>query len=165
MNVAKNKGAQLSLPSDLEIAIMRDFRAPKALVFEAWTKAEHVKKWYACATLSMPSCEMDFRVGGLWRYVLRDPGGNDHTMSGEYREIERPNKLVFTERYEPIPGSDHLVTITLTEHEGTTTLKQLFHYPSKQSRDGHLQSGMDRGLDDTFERMDQVIETIQGSQS
>ena len=146
------------MPSDREIVVMRDFRAPKSAVFEAWTKSDHVKRWYPCAIFTMPVCEIDLRVGGKWRFVQRmSTDGSEHALSGEYVEIDRPSRLVFTERYEPVPGSDHVVTVTFEEHHGITTVTQQFLHPSKTNRDMHLASGMENGLAETFERLDAVL--------
>jgi uncharacterized protein YndB with AHSA1/START domain len=156
--------AILSLPSDREILIVRAFQARKATVFEVWSKPEHVRRWYVCPALTMPLCEMDFREGGKWRWVLRDPTqGVDHPISGEYREITRADRLVFTQRYEPIPGSDHLVTLTFEEQGGVTTLTQRILHGSKQGRDAHLKSGMEQGLVETFERLEALLGSLAAS--
>jgi uncharacterized protein YndB with AHSA1/START domain len=121
--------------------ITREFNVPRALVFETMSKPEHAKRWWGTRNTEMPVCEIDFRVGGTWRYVLRDrETGHEDAFSGEYREIVAPEKVVFTERYEPIPGSDHVVTGTLTDHGGTTTLRVHIQYTSVERRDGHLRS-------------------------
>lgn len=156
-----NPPAQLTMPSDREIVITRTFRARRELVFEAHSKAEHVKRWFGLRHLTMPVCEMDFRVGGAWRYVLHDPNdGADHPFSGEYQAIVRPEQIVYTERYEPIPGSDHLVSIHLSELGGATTLTSHVLYPSKEQRDGHIMSGMEAGMQETFHRLDELLESL-----
>jgi len=161
VDAKRSDGATLTLPSDREIRIVRSFRAPKSLLFEMWSKPEHVQRWYACDTMSMPTCEMDFRVGGKWRWVLCEPkSGTLHPLSGEYREIASPDRLVFSERYEPVPGSDHLVTLTFAEATGVTTLTQTFLHSTKKGRDGHLQSGMTEGLDAMFERIDVILQSL-----
>lgn len=161
MDIRNNQGAKLSLPSDREILIVRDFNAPKSLLFEVWTKPEHVQQWYPCHSLRLPICEIDLREGGKWRWVMQDiADGSQHPMSGEYREIAAPDRLVFTERYEPVPGSEHLVTLTFEERDGKTTFTSHMRYPSKEARDGHLQSGMESGLEATHERLDAVIASL-----
>jgi uncharacterized protein YndB with AHSA1/START domain len=158
VDARSNEVAKLSLPSDREIVIVREFRAPKALVFEMWTKAKHVPRWYPCSTLTMTVCEMDVRVGGQWRWVQRSiADGTEHALSGEYREVVRPNRLVFTQRYEPMPGSDHLVTLTFEETRGVTTMTEQFLHPSRENRDGHLRSGLEAGVQETFVRLDEVL--------
>jgi uncharacterized protein YndB with AHSA1/START domain len=149
--------AKLTLPSDREILVEREFRAPKALLFEAWSRPEFIAQWYGCAGMEMTSCDVDFREGGTWRWVLTDAAtGTAHTYSGDYREIVRPERLVFVERYEPIPGSDHLVTVSLAERGGVTALTMLLSYESVHHRDGHLQAGMESGLQESLHRMEQV---------
>ncbi len=153
--------ATLTLPSDREMLITRDFDAPRRLVFEAWTRPELVRRWYGCAAFAMSVCEIDLRVGGGWRFVLNDPGtGMDHGFSGEYREIAAPERLVYTERYEPIPGSDHLVTLTFTEQAGRTTLTEHLLHASRENRDGHLQSGMEEGMQQTLDRLEELVEEL-----
>jgi uncharacterized protein YndB with AHSA1/START domain len=154
---AKSSGTQITLPSEREIVLVRALKAPRALVFETWTRPEHVRAWYACSELTMPVCEIDFRVGGRWRWVQREPGsGAEHALSGEYREIVRPERLVYSARYEPVPGSDHLVTVTFDERNGVTTLTQRFEHASQKARDAHLESGMDRGAEEAFARMERL---------
>jgi uncharacterized protein YndB with AHSA1/START domain len=149
----------LSQPTENEILIVRAFNAPKAAVFDAWSKPEHLRRWFPCASLTMPVCEVDFRVGGKWRRVLRDAAqGMDHATSGEFREIARPNRMVFTEVYEPVPGSDHLVTLTFEDGaDGTTLFSQRFTHRSQENRDAHLKSGLENGLEATFTGLDELL--------
>jgi uncharacterized protein YndB with AHSA1/START domain len=158
----QQNGFSLTLPSDREILITRVFNAPRQLVFEAWTQPEHVKRWFGgCTPMVMTVCEIDLRVGGKWRYVLHDASNNtEHGFAGEYREIVRPERLVATERYEPVPNSDHLNTLTLSEQNGKTTLHILIQHQSQEQRDGHLQSGMETGLRETLNRLETVLESI-----
>jgi uncharacterized protein YndB with AHSA1/START domain len=152
-------GFTLTLPSDREILVTRVFNAPRQLVFEAWTQPEHVKRWFGgCSSMTVTVCEIDLRVGGNWRYVLQEPGNDtSFVLSGEYREIVPPERLVATERYEPIPGSDHLNTLTLSEQDGKTTLHILIQHESKEQRDGHFQSGMEMGLRQSLNRLEDFL--------
>jgi uncharacterized protein YndB with AHSA1/START domain len=152
--------ASISLPSDTEVVITREFNAPAALVYEAMSKPEHVRRWWGLRGSNLLVCEMDVRVGGKWRYVLGEEGGEQHAFSGEYKEIDPPGKIVFTERYEPIPGSDHVITSTLTERDGRTILRAHMSYASREQRDGHLQSGMEHGLQETYQRLDELLATL-----
>lgn len=150
----------VTLPSDREILVTRVFNAPRQLVFEAWTQPEHVKRWFGgCSNMmTMTVCEIDLRVGGRWRYVLHDASnGADHRLSGEYREIVPPKRLVATESYEPVPSSDHLNTLTLTEQDGKTTLHILIQHQSSEQRDEHFQSGMEVGLREALNRLEELI--------
>ncbi|NJR61977.1 MAG: hypothetical protein HC769_26000 [Cyanobacteria bacterium CRU_2_1] len=152
----------LTLPSEREIVVTRTFNAPRRLVFEAWTQPEHVKRWFgAYGNMEVPVCEIDLRVGGNWRYVLRDPSnGTEYGFSGEYREIVPPERLVVTERYEPVPGSDHVNTLTLTERDGKTMLHVHILYQSVEHRDGHLQSGMETGMRETLDRLEELLNAM-----
>ena len=157
MVATSKRGATLTLPSDREILIVRELRAPRRLVFEAWTNREQLAQWYGCTAMTMASCEIDLREGGAWRWVLHMPDGSEHAFSGEYRVVARPERLVYTERYEAVPGSEHLVTIDFDERDGVTTLAMRMLYPSIVERDGHLASGMDRGLEDTMARLEDLV--------
>lgn len=151
----------LAMPSDLEIVITRDFNAPRHLVFEAWTQPEHVKRWYGPKRLTLSVCDIDLRVGGKWRWVLREPdGSDDYAFSGEYREIVPPERLVCTECYEAMPGTDYLVTATFTERDGKTTLRSHILYQSKEHRDGHMRSGMEAGMRETLDRLAELVESM-----
>jgi uncharacterized protein YndB with AHSA1/START domain len=152
--------ATLTMPSDRELVITRVFDASRRLVFEAFTKPEHVKHWYGPRSLTMTLCEIDLRPGGRWRYVLRDPDGNEHAFSGVYREIVPPERIVSTEVYEAMPGHDRLVTVTLAEQSGKTTLRSHVLYKSLEDRDGHLQSGMEPGMNETFDRLNELLQTL-----
>jgi uncharacterized protein YndB with AHSA1/START domain len=156
--------ATLDIRSDLEVVLIRDFAAPRELVFEAWSKPEHVRRWFGLPNLELAVCEMDFRVGGLWRWVLRDPKhAMEHAFSGEYRQVLRPERLVYSERYEAIPNSDHEVTLTFTEHNGITTLRDQIVYQSVEHRDGHLASGMEPGMQVTFDRLEDMLATLRAA--
>jgi uncharacterized protein YndB with AHSA1/START domain len=162
MNVertAKEKyRATVEILSDTEVLIARTFNAPRELVFEAITTPEHVKDWYGCDTMTMIVCEMDVRVGGKWRYRLRMPDGSEHGFYGEYREIVVPSRLVSTENYEPIgPGHEMLSMLTLEERNGRTIFRNRLSYQSKADRDGHLGSGMERGMNEALDRLDALV--------
>ena len=105
----------------------------------------------------MTVCEIDLRVGGKWRYVLNMPDGSTHGFYGEYREIAPPARIVSTENYEPIgPGHEMLATVTLDAKKGGTLFKNRLTYKSKADRDGHLGSGMETGMQESFDRLEQV---------
>lgn len=158
MNLRDQKNATLTLPSDLEISIVRDFEAPRALVFDAWTKAEHVRRWYAMCHFTFNGCELDCRVGGSYRFVFHEAErATDHVLSGEFREVEPPSRVVYTERYELIPGSDHLITLTFEDLGGKTRLEQRMKYPSKQARDGHLASGFEAVLFESLNNLERYL--------
>lgn len=149
----------VALPSDTEILLTRTFDAPSWLVFEALTEPEHVAKWWGLRTSKMKVCEIDFRVGGGWRYILAFPNGQEVTFTGEYHEIEKPARLVCTECYEePKFGNPKWrVTTTLEETNGKTTLKSHVVHPNKESRDGHLNANMEPGAAETFDRLEELL--------
>jgi len=150
----KNR-ASIDIIADTEILITRTIGAPRDIVFEIITTPEHVEHWYGCAVMKMVHCEIDLRVGGKWRYVLRMPDQTEHGFSGEYREIVPPERLVSTESYEPIgPGHEMLATVTLEERNGRTTFRNRLVYKSKADRDGHIGSGMEAGMQESFDRLE-----------
>jgi uncharacterized protein YndB with AHSA1/START domain len=150
--------ATVDILSDTEVLIRRTFDAERELVFEAITSPEHVPHWYGCDTLKMIECTIDLRVGGKWRYVLRTPDGGQHAFSGEYREIVPPSRLVSTESYEPIgPGHEMVATVTLEAKNGRTLFRNHLQYKSKADRDGHLGAGMEKGMQEAFDRLDALV--------
>jgi len=154
---------KVTIPSDLEVVLTRVFEAPRRLVFEAMTKPEHVPHWFGPRGYTLPVCEIDLRPGGAWHYLLRGPGG-DMGMKGVYREIAPPERLVSTESYD-IPGMgwtpESVVTTTLNERDGKTTLTSRIRYQSVEHRDGHVGSGMEAGAGETFDRLAEYLETME----
>jgi uncharacterized protein YndB with AHSA1/START domain len=148
--------AEVTLPSDTEIMIVRRFDAPADLVFDVWTTPEHVRNWWGWETDQMRVCEIDLRVGGTYRFVA---GQDDREVafSGVYREIERPNRLVASEVYEPYPESESLNTLTLEEDDGVTTMTILVSHRTTEARDATVASGMERGLQHSLDRVDRVL--------
>jgi uncharacterized protein YndB with AHSA1/START domain len=119
-----------------------------------------VRHWYGPRRLTMTVCEIDLRVGGSWRYVVRDPDGNEFGFSGVYREIVPPERLVTTEGFEGMPGHDYIATLTLDEHDGKTTLTNTLLYQSVEDRTGHIQSGMEPGMRETLDRLAELLATL-----
>ena len=154
----RHGSATVTTPSDLEILITRSFDAPARLVFEAWTRPEHVRRWWPLdETQSMSVCDIDLRVGGGWRYVTRAPDGTEHGWHGTYLEIERPWRLVSTEVYEGYPDGEARDTLTLTERDGTTVMAVTVLHSSRENRDGHLSSGMEPGMQHTLDRFEDLL--------
>ena len=154
-----SKHATVTLPSDREIQIVRQFDAPRHLVYRAWTEPELVRRWWHAGRGEMTVCEIDLRVGGKWRYAMEVPGGTGVGFHGEYREIVPNERLVSTEAYEGIPDADThaaLDTLTLTETGGRTTLTILVEHATKEGRDMHIESGMEDGLQDALDLLEQV---------
>lgn len=152
--------ATIDLPSDRETVITRVFDAPRKLVWDAMTKPEHVKHWYGLRTNTLSVCEIDLRPGGAWRYVQTSPHGEETAFSGVYREVVAPERLVSTELFEAMPSTDYLVTVTFDEQDGRTTMTSRLLYQSKEHRDGHLQSGMEWGMNETYQRLDELLATL-----
>lgn len=155
---------------DREIVLTRQFTAPRSLVFDAWTRPDLVARWFGRKGWTMPQCEIDLRVGGGYRYVMRGPDGLEIVMRGTYREIVRPERLVTTESFEGFQEAgwreeDETVnTIVLTEQDGVTTWTSTTRYPSEQVRDEALKlQPAWAGLSETMERLDEVLASAQGT--
>jgi uncharacterized protein YndB with AHSA1/START domain len=159
MAVASSGTATVTLPTDEQILITREFDAPKHLVYKAWTTPELVKQWWSGHRGSVTSAEIDLRVGGRWRYVMIATGGFEVAFHGEYREIVPNERIVTTEVYEGAPGGDDdppLNIITFTEADGRTTVELLVQCPSKQVRDTIMESGMETGMQESLDVLEQV---------
>ncbi|MBX3424827.1 MAG: SRPBCC domain-containing protein [Pirellulales bacterium] len=152
----------ITLPSDEEVRITRVLAAPRELVFEAMTKAEHVRNWWGCGAFEMTVCEMDVRVGGQWRYVQREPGGREHPFKGEYLQIVAPERLVYTFVYDVdmIRDFPAVETIELEERDGLTIATCTVKHLNRESRDGHLYSGMDSGARESMNRLETLLESL-----
>jgi uncharacterized protein YndB with AHSA1/START domain len=156
----RHGSAVITLPSDIEILITRVFDAPADLIFKAVTTPELVKRWWGFETSEWLVCDIDLRVGGQWRFVIRDEG-MEVGFHGEYREITRPHRLVHTEIYEgvpdPYPNAAALNTMTLNEVDGVTTMTTLVQVASQQDRDAILASGMESGLQISYDRLEDLV--------
>jgi len=150
----------LTLPTDEQILITREFDAPKHLVYKAWTTPELVKRWWHANRGEVTLVEIDLRVGGVWRYVMVADGGFEVAFHGEYREIVPNERIVSTEVYEGMPEGEALDTLTLTELDGRTTLTILVQHTSKEHRDAHIDSGMEAGMQDAMDLLEQVAVSL-----
>lgn len=151
---------KITTPSDREIAMEREFDAPRELVFEAHTSCEHMAHWWGPHGYEFAACEVDFRPGGKWRIVHRAPDGGEFPFRGEYREIVRPERIVWMFGFEGMVGEPAVETLTLEERDGVTILRTLSVYDSRESRDAMLQSGMEWGANQSMERLDDYLETL-----
>src|SRR5215207_4689686 len=158
VTVTSSGTATVTLPEDQQILITREFDAPKELVWEAFTTPELVRRWWHARRGELTVCEIDLRVGGRWRYAMTTTnGGFEVAFHGEYREVVPHERIVSTESYEGAPGAGPAVnTMTLTEHDGRTTLTILVEHASKADRDAHVESGMEDGLQDALDLLEQV---------
>jgi uncharacterized protein YndB with AHSA1/START domain len=155
--VANSDTFKVTTPSDREIRMTRLFDAPRHLVFEAMSKPEHIKQWWGGLGegYSVPVCEVDLRPGGAWRFVNRHPKG-EAVFYGVYREIAPPERIVFTEIYEPFPDTESLVTALLTEENGKTRLTVSAVYPSLEVRDMVIKTGMAKGAALSYDQLEEV---------
>jgi uncharacterized protein YndB with AHSA1/START domain len=158
--MADNK-LTVTTPSDREIVMTRTFDAPRDLVFEAHSSCEHMRNWWGPRKYDVASCEIDFRPGGSWRVVHKTADGSEeYGFHGEYREIVRPERIVWTFEYEGMPGHVSVETLTLEEYDGKTTVTATAVYDTVEDRDGMLQSGMEEGAEESYERLDEYLETL-----
>lgn len=155
---------QVTTPSDREIRMTRLFNAPRELVFEAMSKPEHITQWWGRLGegYSVPVCDVDFRVGGAWRFVNRHPTG-EAAFHGVYREIDAPGRIVFTEIFEMFPEVESVVTAELIDENGRTRFIATVRYPSIEVRDQVIQSGMARGAGISYDRLEDVVAELQRS--
>jgi len=144
-------------PSDLEIVSTRVVDARRRLVWDAFTKPEHVKRWMLGPDgWSMPVCEIDLRPGGEWHFTWRRAEGTEMAMHGVYREVTPPERLVQTESW-GAHWPETVNTLTLTEADGRTTITQRMLYPSKAARDAALGTGMKEGMSMSFDRLEEYL--------
>jgi uncharacterized protein YndB with AHSA1/START domain len=160
MAVTSKGTAKVTLPADDQILITREFVAPKRLVFKAWTTPELVKRWWAGQRGEVTSAQIDLRVGGTWRWVMMAHGSFEVAFHGEYREIVTDELLVMTEVYEGMPDAQALNTLTFTEVDGRTTLRILVQHASTENRDGHMNSGMEAGMQESLDLLEQVVVSL-----
>lgn len=160
MTVTSSRRATVTLPSDKQILIAREFDAPKHLVFKAYTTPELVRRWFPANRGEMTVCDIDLRVGGNWRYVMTAHGEFEVAFHGEYREIVPDERLVSTEVYEGMPDAPALDTVTFTEVDGCTTLSILVQHSSRENRDAHINSGMEDGLQDAMALLEDVAASL-----
>ena len=144
-------------PNDRDVVITRVLNARRAVVFDAWTSPKHVPNWLTGPDgWTMPVCEIDLRVGGTWHYVWRKDDGAEMAMTGTYREIVPPERIVSTERWGP-EWPETVNTVQLVEAAGRTTITITVLYPSKEARDMALQTGMKEGMNQGFVRLDELL--------
>ena len=153
----------VTLPNDRDVVVVRAFNAPRALVFDAWTKPALLQRWMLGPPgWTMPVCEMDVRPGGKFKWRWRsEENGSECGFSGEFREVVRPSRIVHVERYEPgdVGGEmgEALVTSELTEKNGVTTQTMTIRYESKAVRDAALKTGMTDGMEMSFQKLDELL--------
>jgi uncharacterized protein YndB with AHSA1/START domain len=163
--VSSSGAAKVTLPTDEQILITREFDAPRELVYRAWTTPELVKRWWAGKRGEVTLAEIDLRVGGMWRYVMIATDGFEVAFHGEYREIVPNERIVSTEFYEGAPaehaaGEPPLTTVTFTDAGGRTLLTQLMECHSRDVRDLIIESGMESGMQESMDALEQVARSL-----
>ena len=150
----------VTTPSELEIVLTREFDAPRALVFEALSKPEHLRHWWGQASSTLVHCELDFRPGGTWRFVERDQDGQEWGFRGEVREIVPPERIVQTFEWEGLPGHVSVETMRLEDLGGRTRVTVTSVFASVEDRNGMLQSGMEQGAGESYDRLEAYLKTL-----
>src|SRR3954453_7826936 len=143
---------QVTTAGDREVVMTRLFDAPREMVFDAFSKPELLKRWFGPRGWSLVVCEVDLKVGGGFRFVLRGPDGREMGMRGVYREILPPERSVHMESFDDYPGESQ-VTAVMVEHAGKTTLTATVLYPSKEVRDAVIPSGMEHGAAESYDKL------------
>lgn len=166
MDVTSSGAATLTLPSDTQILITREFDAPRHLVYRAWTTPDLVKRWWHANRGEVTVVEIDLRVGGKWRQVMVTPDGTEVAFHGEYREIVPDERIISTETYEGVPpevSEEDATTVNVTtfdETDGRTTVTLLVQAPSRETRDAIIDSGMEAGLQDALDLLEEVARSL-----
>lgn len=157
---AATRSAVVTLPASTQIMITRQFDAPRHLVYQAWTTPELIRRWWAGDRGHVTSAEVDLRPGGQWRYVMTANGGFEVAFHGEYREIVPDERIVSTEVFEGMPDAAAVSTATFAEQDGHTTLTILVEHTSQEHRDMHLNSGMEEGMNESLDYLEQVAASL-----
>jgi uncharacterized protein YndB with AHSA1/START domain len=163
MAVTSSNRARVTLPTDEQILIERDFDAPRHLVYRAYTTPDLVKRWWHANRGDVISIDIDLRVGGKWRYVMTACGGPEVAFRGEYREIVPNERIVLTSFYEGVPegvSEDSATTVTFTEIGGRTRLTLLIEAKSRMARDAIIESGMEDGLQDALDLLERLAASL-----
>jgi uncharacterized protein YndB with AHSA1/START domain len=166
MTVTSSRTAALTLPTDEQILITREFDAPRNLVYKAWTTPELVRRWWHAKRGEVTVCEIDLRVGGQWRYVMVADNGMEVGFHGEYQELVPNERIVSTEIYEGLPegvseeDGTTINTATFEEESGRTKVTLLIQAANKVSRDAIIDSGMEDGLQDALDLLEEVAQSL-----
>jgi uncharacterized protein YndB with AHSA1/START domain len=156
MTMATSGTAKVTLPADDQILIEREFAAPAHLVWRALTEPDLVRRWWHANRGEVSECEIDLRVGGRWRYAMKPEGGDEFAFYGEFLEIVPHERIVQTEVFAPFPDDGATNTMTLVEQGGVTLLRTLVQHQTPEARDMHVNSGMEAGLQDAFDLLEEL---------
>ena len=160
MAATTKHSAAVTLPTDTQILITREFDAPRHLVYRVWTTPELIRRWWSARRGEVTVAEVDLRVGGRWRYAMIAHGGFEVAFHGEFREVVPNERIVRTEVYEAFPEAPAVSTETFTESNGRTTVTMLIEHELKEHRDAHVQSGMEDGLQDALDLVEEIIASL-----
>ncbi len=166
MSVNEKQKTRVTLPSDREILIVRTFDAPRDLVWEMWSRAEHLAHWWGPKGWTLPVCEVDFRPGGTWFYCMQGPDGMLSCGKSFYEEIEKPSRIVLRDIFvdregNPLEGLPEAKTSTLfLEQDGKTTVRSTVLYATKADRDRVVEMGMEAGIDQTLDRLEAYLQKV-----
>ena len=156
----KNMGTlAVAIPTPRQIVLTRVFNGPRDLVFAAFTKPELLRRWFGPRGWTLTVCDVDLRVGGGFRFVLRSPDGAQIGMRGAYREIDTPYGSVHSESFDDLPGESEVLT-ELTERDGKTLLTATITFSSQQIRDAVIESGMEHGAAESYDRMAELLQHL-----
>lgn len=150
----------ITLPTDRDIEMTREFNAPRHLVFKAFTDPKLIPRWWGLRSHTTTVEKMDMRPGGAWRYVCTDEEGNTFAFSGIYKEVVPPERLVYTFVFEPMGGQGMTEAVTFHEKNGRTIVTTVSTYLTREDRDGMIASGMERGANESYERLDELLATF-----
>lgn len=159
MNPTDNR-LKAEIVSDTEITMHRTFNAPRELVFRAFSDPELVAKWWGQRDSTTIVETYDFRAGGSWRMIQKSPDGQEYAFRGQFLEIVPPSRIVQTFEFEPMPGHISTDAMTLTEVDGGTKITIDSTFMSKEDRDGMLQSGMEIGANESYDRLEELLATM-----
>jgi uncharacterized protein YndB with AHSA1/START domain len=161
-----NNDTQTTLPTDTEMVFSRVFNAPRALVWKAWSQAEHLAQWWGPEGWTLPICEIDFRVGGKWFYGMQSPEGEMAYGGAIYHEIVAPERIALTDYFTDEHGNPNTdfvethVIITFTETDGKTTMTYATRWNTPAERDAVMEMGMEEGFTQTLQRLDTLLSTL-----
>ena len=158
--MASSATASVTLPTDDQILITREFDAPRELVYRAWTEPDLVRRWWHANRGEMTICEIDLRVGGQWRYVMVTPAGTEVAFHGEFQEIVPNERVVQTEVFEGFPDAGAVETLEFEDVDGRTRVTMLVQHERPEHRDAHVNSGMEDGLQDALDLLEQVAQSL-----
>ena len=160
---ATKGSAVVTLPTDTQVLITREFDAPRHLLYRAWTTPDLIKRWWHANRGEVTVAEVDLRVGGTWRWVMMTHRSFECAFHGEYRELIPDERIVCTEVFEGMPDAPAVNTMTFTEAEGRTVLSILVQHSCREHRDAHVNSGMEAGVQDAFDLLEQVAIALSSS--